>query len=148
MIGLCSCKVGNVSQTSGMQDQGFLLFVSNSSYDKVNVQVDNTTQFEAEVVKTKKSNFKGNRYAISTGKRHVVVSYKDNVVYNQTIFVSTQETKKISAAIRSRRIDPEKTEITTLGDILYTADKKTRNCFDCTSQANCYWKVKNSSIDH
>ena len=54
LIGLCSCKVGNVSQTSGMQDQGFLLFVSNSSYDKVNVQVDNTTQFEAEVVKPRK----------------------------------------------------------------------------------------------
>ena len=58
-----------------------------------------------------------------------------------------QETQKISAAIKSHREDPEKSDNLTLSDILYTADKKTRNCFDCPSQSLCYWKVKNSSID-
>ena len=95
LLGLCGCKVGNVSQSTGLSDQSYLLFVSNSSYGEVNVQVDKATRFDPKVVKSKKSNFKGNAYAVSTGKRHITVSHKGNIVYDRTIFISVQETKKI-----------------------------------------------------
>ena len=53
-------------------------------------------EYEAQVVKEKKSTIKGFTYAIRTGKRHVVVRSKGQVLYDRTVFVAPQETKKIS----------------------------------------------------
>jgi phosphatidylserine decarboxylase len=64
--------------------------------EPVVVSVDEEATFEAQVVKEKKSTIKGFTYAIRTGKRHVVVRSKGQVLYDRTVFVAPQETKKIS----------------------------------------------------
>ncbi len=94
---ITSCKLGVYSQEGGKSDQAYLLFVSSDVYSGKTVQVtiDGTTQFEAKVVKEKKSNVKGSLYAISTGRRKIKVEKDGKVLYNKEIFASTQETKKI-----------------------------------------------------
>jgi hypothetical protein len=91
------CKVGNVASTQGLPDQGLLYFVSASKYSNpVSVTIDDKTMFDAKVNKEKKHTIKGETYAVATGKRHVKVSYNNRLIYDKAIFISTQETKKIT----------------------------------------------------
>jgi len=93
---LSSCKVGRYTEEKGLSDQAYLLFVSNEKYDDaVQVTIDENATFNAIVLKEKKMTVKGNKYAIATGRRHLKVTFKDKVLYDKEIFVSTQETKKI-----------------------------------------------------
>lgn len=93
---ISSCKVGNYSQESGLPDQAYLLFVSNNEYkEDVQVSIDNTTTFNAKVLKEKKGTIKGNTYAIAKGRRSITVKFQGKVIFEKEIFVSTQETKKI-----------------------------------------------------
>lgn len=96
-ISITSCKLGVYSQEGGKSDQAYLLFVSSDVYSGKTVQVtiDEATQFDAKVVKEKKSNVKGSLYAIATGRRKIKVEKDGKVLYNKEIFASTQETKKI-----------------------------------------------------
>lgn len=96
VLSMSSCKLGVYSQEGGKADQAYLIFVSSNSYsDKVKVTIDNQTQFEAKVVKEKKSKIKGDVYAIATGRRRVKVEKDGAIIYNKDVFVSTQETKTI-----------------------------------------------------
>jgi hypothetical protein len=96
-LAFTGCKVGNVASTQGLSDQAYLYFVSTNEYKApVSVTVDGSTVFEAAVVKEKKFNVKGNTYAIATGKRHVLVKQNGQILFERTLFLSTQETKKIT----------------------------------------------------
>ena len=51
---------------------------------------------------------------------------------------TTDETKQIVDAIRQHGTEPN--EQGALARILYDADKLSRNCFQCSAQAECKWK--------
>lgn len=96
---LCGCKANYpVAQQSGEDDISYLLFVSTSdSRNKnVSVTVDNKTTFTARTVKSRKANRRGTRYSVQPGKRHLKVTYEGNTLYDRTVFLSPQETKKIT----------------------------------------------------
>ncbi len=86
-----------VSQEYGYEDIAYLLFVSanDKSLGLIDVIIDENTSFKAKVVKSKDANRKGTSYAVSTGKRKVVVYKKGKILYNKEIILSTQETQKI-----------------------------------------------------
>ena len=100
LVSICalvsSCKVGSYSQERGLPDQAYLLFVANEKYSNdVQVTIDNTTTFNAKVLKEKKGTIKGNTYAIAKGRRAIKVSFQGKIIFEKEIFVSAQETKKI-----------------------------------------------------
>ena len=86
-----------VAMQSGREDMAYLVFTSPKTYwnKKVDVSIDEQTNFEAKVVKTKRSNHWGRQYGISTGRRSLKVSYEGTIIYQKEIFVSSQETKVI-----------------------------------------------------
>ena len=60
---------------------------------------------------------------------------------------SMEEMEAIIAAIRGHRAQ---TDPTVLGKLLYTADKRSRNCFSCKAEPECYWSPakKNMTIQY
>ncbi|MEG1028144.1 MAG: hypothetical protein RSE07_05595, partial [Oscillospiraceae bacterium] len=79
-----------------LTDQAYLYFVSVSKYQGlVTVTVDKAITFNADVVKEKKATVKGNTYAVATGNLNVVVTYRNKIIFERTLFLSAQETKKI-----------------------------------------------------
>ena len=98
LLVLTGCRVSApVAQQGGKEDQAFLLFVSPNEYanEEVLVSVDHAQPFTAKVVKMKKSSRKGTQYGIQTGTRHLKVMYKNQVIYQKKVFLSTQEVKSI-----------------------------------------------------
>jgi hypothetical protein len=83
--------------TKGLDNNSFIEILGNPrDYpDGVDVTIDNTTAFKAEVHKSKVKRPKGNIYAISTGTHIVTIKHSDKVIYSQQIFISAQETKQI-----------------------------------------------------
>lgn len=59
---------------------------------------------------------------------------------------SKEETDEIVRAILSHRSDEDGS---TLGSLLYLADKKSRLCFNCRAEKDCYWssEKKNREIE-
>lgn len=93
-----SCAQYPVAQQSGKEDVAYLLFVSGKEYigENVDVTIDNATHFDAKVVKTSKSHYKGTQYGVGTGKKTIVVKSNGKTIYSKQIFLSTQETKVIT----------------------------------------------------
>ncbi|MFR8385866.1 MAG: HD domain-containing protein [Blautia massiliensis (ex Durand et al. 2017)] len=60
---------------------------------------------------------------------------------------SMEEMEAIVSAIRGHRAQ---TDPTVLGKLLYTADKRSRNCFSCKAEPECYWSPakKNMTIQY
>ena len=60
---------------------------------------------------------------------------------------SAEEIAAVVSAIRGHR---GRTDQSVLGNLLYTADKKSRNCFSCKAEAQCYWSPakKNMTIQY
>lgn len=85
-----------VAQESGIDDSAYLLFISTSNSDnhEVDVTIDGTN-FKATTVKAKKSNRRGSQYKVNPGIRKLKVVDNGTVVYDKTIILSNQETKKI-----------------------------------------------------
>ncbi len=83
--------------TKGLENQSFIEFIGNpGEYSGgVDVTIDETTTFKAEVNKANAKRPKGSVYAVSTGKHVVTVKYNNEVIYSKQIFVSAQETKQI-----------------------------------------------------
>lgn len=96
-LSFCSCKAP-ISTQSGSEDIAYLIFTSPKKYwnHHVNVQIDDRTYFEAKVVKTKRNNRWGRQYGVMPGRRHIKVTYQDDVIYEKVIFLSTQENKIIT----------------------------------------------------
>jgi hypothetical protein len=96
---VAACSVGNVSQSGGMDNQGYLRFVQggNTAYGGgVTVTVDDNPPFTAKVDKIKKLRVKGNTYAVKTGARRLKVEYKGKTLYEKSVIIATQETKQIN----------------------------------------------------
>jgi len=83
--------------TKGLENDSFLEFIGKpSNYSGgIDVIIDDTTTFKAEVNKANIKRPKGSVYAISTGKHVVTVKYNNETIYSKQIFVSAQETKQI-----------------------------------------------------
>lgn len=60
---------------------------------------------------------------------------------------SPEEIQAIVSAIRGHRVE---TNQTILGQLIYRADKKSRNCFSCKAEPECYWSPakKNMTIQY
>lgn len=88
---------GVKTATKGLENQSYIEFIGNpSNYSGgVDVTIDGTTTFKAEVNKVGAKRPKGTVYAISTGKHDVSVKYNNETIYSKQIFVSAQETKQI-----------------------------------------------------
>ena len=88
---------GTRSSSQGLNDESFLeLIGSPSVYSSgVDVVVDENAPFKAKVYKDRVGRMRGEVYAIKTGK-HSIKIYSDNkIIFNQQIFISSQQTKKI-----------------------------------------------------
>ena len=60
---------------------------------------------------------------------------------------SPEEIQAIVSAMRGHRAE---TNQTILGQLIYRADKKSRNCFSCKAEQECYWSSakKNMTIQY
>ena len=58
-----------------------------------------------------------------------------------------EEIMAIVSAIRGHRAQSDQSS---LGKLIYTADKKSRNCFSCKAEPECYWspQKKNMTIQY
>ncbi|MCP4160745.1 MAG: hypothetical protein GY760_11780 [Deltaproteobacteria bacterium] len=83
--------------SKGLENQSFIELIGNpSNYsDRVDVTIDETTSFKAEVNKAGAKRSKSSVYAIPTGKHIVTVKYNNEIIYSKQIFISAQETKQI-----------------------------------------------------
>ncbi|HXK75658.1 MAG TPA: hypothetical protein PLK40_04220 [Bacteroidaceae bacterium] len=93
---LTGCRVGVMTHTSGMNDQGYIEVVCTNAHKPVIVFIDQNTRFEAKVTKETKRNVKGNKYTVAPGKRHLVVQDdKGQVLYDRTVMIYAQQSKII-----------------------------------------------------
>jgi len=94
---LASCTVGIKSTAKGLESESYLEFLGEpKNYEAgLDVLVDETIAFTAQVKKPNKVKSKGLTYAIATGKHTITVKHNNNVIYSKQIFVSAQETKQI-----------------------------------------------------
>jgi hypothetical protein len=95
-IFLMSCT-GIKTSSSGLENESFLEIIGTpDSYSGgVDVNIDDKTNFKADVNKDHADRPKGKVYAISTGTHVVTVTHNGQVIYKKQIFISAQETKKI-----------------------------------------------------
>lgn len=56
------------------------------------------------------------------------------------------EISEIKSAILSHR-ENNKEKISTLGRLLYYADKRSRLCFNCSAEKECYWSADKKNMD-
>ncbi len=98
-LAFCGCKTGVFTTEGGKEDVGYLQIFSSGDLANQNVSVliDNTTKFDAKVIKAKQSTEKhnGQTYGIKTGTRHVRIQYKGNTIYEKDIFITSRQTKSI-----------------------------------------------------
>ena len=97
MVGLSACKTVVYDRQGGNPDLAYLQFISSGSLvgKKVEVVVDDQTHFIAKVKRDRKASNKPNLYTIQPGKRHVKVYHKGQLLREQDIYVSQQNTKVI-----------------------------------------------------
>ena len=56
---------------------------------------------------------------------------------------SSEEKETVVLAIRGHRTG---TDQTPLGELIYTADKRSRNCFLCEAEPQCYWSLQKKNM--
>lgn len=96
---LCGCSTYYPSvQESEQEEIAYLLFVSPTKHkgEAVTVTMDGKTTFRAKVLKAKKPNRRGRKYAATTGRRHISVQQGRKVLYEKEIMLSAQETHIIT----------------------------------------------------
>lgn len=83
--------------STGLDNDAFLEFVGNPKDFKggVDVTIDEQIKFKAQVKKDYSAKPTGFVYSISKGTHILTISYNNKLLYNNKIFVSPQETKKI-----------------------------------------------------
>lgn len=95
---LSACSVGRTTESRGLENEAYLFFVRGTvdNYSQgVDVYVDNNAPFKAKVNKVKAQKVKGQTYVVKSGKRHLKVVHRNQVLYEKDIIVSSQETKRI-----------------------------------------------------
>ena len=96
-LALQSCKVGTVTESRGYENESYLQFVQGAENysDGVLVYVDDLSPFLAKVDKVKAMTVKGNVYTVKSGTRHLKVTYKDKILYEKDVVLSSQQTRRI-----------------------------------------------------
>lgn len=96
VVFISSCG-GIKTSSQGVSNDAFLVFIGNQSEysEGVDVTIDNNTPFTAQVKKPNYNGFRKKIYALSKGTHEITVSYKNNIILKQRIYISTNETKKI-----------------------------------------------------
>lgn len=93
---LTGCRVGVMTHTTTLSDQGYIEIICTDSHDPVTVFVDKDTTFEAKVTNEHKRNVKGQKYTVAPGKRHLVVKDENGkVLYDRTVMIYAQQSKII-----------------------------------------------------
>lgn len=93
---LVGCDVTK-TVSRGIENQAFILILGTpSNYPNgVEVVIDEKTKFNAEVQKNKDKVKHLRLYGISPGKHKISILNNNKNIYDQIIFISSQQTKKI-----------------------------------------------------
>lgn len=96
-IFLFTACTGVKTLSTGLESEAYLKFIGDKNVYEygIEVTVDDKKTFVAQVVNDNTKAPTGNVYAITPGKHIVKVMYNKSIIYTKTVFVSTQETKKI-----------------------------------------------------
>lgn len=92
-----SCDVTS-STVSGIENKSYLIFMAADKRDfpnGVEVSLDDSTKFDAEVHKNISRVRNLLKYGVSSGKHKIKVVKDGNLLYEKLIFVSPGQTKKI-----------------------------------------------------
>ena len=93
---ITSCT-GVQTTVKGLENQAFIEVIGDQGKytGGVTVIIDDNTTFMATINKHNNKRPKGNKYAITTGTHKIVVKYLDEILYSQTVFLASQETRQI-----------------------------------------------------
>lgn len=93
---LSSCG-GTKTASRGLTNESYLEFIGKPSVysDGVQVTIDDNTPFTAKVYNDRVGRLRGEVYAISTGAHTLKVYFEKKLIYNNQIFIMSQESKKI-----------------------------------------------------
>lgn len=94
---LATACTGIKSSSRGLENEAYLEFIGNPDdySDGIVVQLGDDIEFTAEVQVEKRNQVSGKVYAVPTGTHTVSIYYRDQLIYENQIFVSNQETKRI-----------------------------------------------------
>jgi len=94
---LMACSVGRTTESRGVENESYLQFLQGQENykDGVTVYIDDLPAFQAKVDKVNSRTVKGYFYVVKSGTRHLKVVYKDVVLYEKDIVLSTQQTRQI-----------------------------------------------------
>jgi hypothetical protein len=94
---LLGCRVGRTTETRGLENESYLQFVQGQQKypEGVSVFVDDLAPFEAKVNKVNDRIVKGDVYTVKSGTRHLKVVYKDKIVFEKDLVLSSQQTRQI-----------------------------------------------------
>ena len=93
-----SCKAV-MSETTGVEDVAYIKVLKSDGnpvdYDnELFLIIDNKKVLLSKIYKNKKR-IKSDKTKLTVGKHHVVIKYKEEILYDKQIFVGNQETRKI-----------------------------------------------------
>lgn len=91
-----SCT-GTKATVTGLENEGYLEFTSSTTRysERVEVFVGDREPFYALVFRDKPNRIRTEKYALPPGNHKVLVRYNGVDIYQQTVFLSAQETRKI-----------------------------------------------------
>jgi hypothetical protein len=91
------CRVGRTTESRGLENESYLQFVQGQQKysEGVEVFVDDLAPFKAKVNKVNDRTVKGNVYTVKSGTRHLKVVYKDKVLFEKEVVLSSQQTRQI-----------------------------------------------------
>lgn len=95
---LVGCGTGNFAKSTGLTDMGYMMFVSQKQIDGAFASIDDAAPVKIKVLKKTESLNKRtkNMIPISVGTHALTIKDKNgNILWNQKVFISTQETKEI-----------------------------------------------------
>jgi hypothetical protein len=95
LIGFSACT-GVKTLTVGLEDEAYLIFLGEpNDFENKTVQViiDGTLSFDAEVVKDHVNRPKGKKYAISKGTHELIIKSNNKKIYQKQILPQRYEIK-------------------------------------------------------
>jgi hypothetical protein len=94
---LLGCKSGRTTETRGLENEAYIQVVQGQQKypGGVDVFVDDAAPFKAKVNKMNDRTVKGNIYTIKSGTRHLKVVYKNQVLFDKQVVLTSQQTRQI-----------------------------------------------------
>ena len=87
---------GVETTSRGLENVAYLEFVGKGYSDGINVIIDDTNEFTANVKREVKKRPTGDKYAIAPGRHVIEIYHNDSLIFRKEIFVSNQETYRIN----------------------------------------------------